>query len=790
MSLEKITSLFVSASVSALIGFAPTAFAAGADASANDAGPSVAAGGDLSEVVITARRREERLQDVPITVTAVSGAALAEQHFDRVADYASKIANFNAIQQNTRVSTLTIRGVGGNANSDGSEAGVGVIVDNVFYTHPGFTWLDFVDLDHVELARGPQGTLLGKNTTLGALVVTTQKPSFTPEATASVSGGEHARLEVRANVSGPLIGDQLAGRLTFYRATQDGWVSNAYPGKDRLLDVNRWALRGQLLFKAGSNFTDRLIAEHFTSKELNNFYAPVADPTTYVNGTVRKGWTFNLQRGFGYTPSLNAPNNANLDGQGRAVTHTDGLSNEANLSLGKFDLTSITAWRRLYFRPTNDSDYSPYPVFSAGYAVDVNQYSQEFRVASPTGGRFDYQAGLYFLRQDVHSNYRTQLQSGATSFFLSPLLPASILNGVEVDQLGVAVTYSEAVFAQGTYRFNDKAAITFGARVTNEQKSASNQGLTFGGADLPAALAPYRAALVSALAPGAPFVVSQKKSGATPSLLLNPSYKVNDNVLAYLSLSHGEKSGAANLGAGPATATTAATPVIIAPEKSNDLEIGLKSRLFEGRGIINLNVYLDDITGYQATLVNTSGLSAKSYLANVGEVKLEGVEADAALKINDIFDISASGAYGRAHFVSYRNAPPPPEYAYAGGPTSIDLSGTTVPGAAKFTGQVSLDAHYPLNDKLVATGYLNQTYRSATFTNALSIYGRQGGYGLTNLGFGVKTADGRYALQVWAKNLFDKRYATAFGSATSATPYIKIFGDPRIIGVTLTAKAF
>jgi iron complex outermembrane receptor protein len=794
VSLEKVTALFVSASASALVGLSPVEAAIAADAAANDAATSATSGGDsgrdLAEVVITARRREERLQDVPITVTAVGGAALAEQHFDRVADYASKIANFNAIQQNTRVSTLTIRGVGGNANSDGSEAGVGVIVDNVFYTHPGFTWLDFVDLDHIELARGPQGTLLGKNTTLGALIVTTQKPVFTPEASASVTGGEHSRLEARANVSGPLIGDQLAGRLTLYRETQDGWVRNAYPGKDRLLDANRWALRGQLLFKAGANFTDRVIAEHFASRELNNFYAPVGDPTTYVNGAVRKGWSFNLQRGFGYAPSLDAPNNANLNGQGRAQTRTDGLSNEANWSLGKLDLTSITAWRRLYFRPDNDSDYSPYPVFNAGYAVDVNQYSQEFRVASPTGGRLDYQAGLYFLRQVVHSNYRTQLQSAATRFFLSPLLPASILDGVEVDQLGIAVTYSEAVFAQGTYHFNDKAAVTVGARITNEQKKASNQGLIFGGTALPAALAPYRAALTNALAPGAPFVVSQKKSGATPSLLLNPSYKINDNVLAYLSLSHGEKSGAANLGAGPATATTAATPVIIAPEKSNDLEIGLKNRLFDGRGILNINYYIDDITGYQATLVNTSGLSAKSYLANVGEVKLEGVEADAGLKINDILDLSASGAYGRAQFVAYRNAPPPPEYTYPGGPTSIDLSGTTVPGASKFTAQVSLDGHYPISDTLIATGYLNQTYRSATFTNALSIYGRQGGYGLTNLGLGVKTADGRYTLQLWAKNLFDKRYATAFGVATSATPYIKIFGEPRTIGLTLTAKAF
>ena len=782
MSLEKFVALTASASL-----FALTSAAQAADLIASGALTDTA---QVSEVTVTARHREEKLQDVPITVSAVSGKVLADEHFDRVEDYSSRIANFYAIQQNTRVSTLTIRGVGGNANSDGSEAGVGVIVDNVFYTHPGFTWLDFVDLDHIELARGPQGTLLGKNTTLGALIVATQKPSFTPQADASVTGGERSLYAVRANVSGPIIADRLAGRLTLYREGQDGWVQNQDPVGGRLLDTNRWALRGQLLFRGESGFSDRLIVDHFDSNEFNNFYAPVADPTTYVNGAVRKGWTFDLSRGFGYTPSLSAPNNANLNTQGRALTHTDGVSNQADWEAAGLNFTSITAWRRLLFRPHTDSDYSPFSVFSAGYDVDVNQYSQELRLASPTGGKFEYQAGIYFLREDVRSNYRTQLLQGATAFFLNPALPSTVLNGVEVDQLGIAVTYSSAAFAQGTYHLTDKLQVTLGGRITEEGKQASNQGYSTGGAVLPAVLAPYRNALIAGLAPGAPFLVSQSKSSATPSLLFNPSYKLSDHSLIYVSLSHGEKSGAANLGAGPATATTAATPVIISPEKSNDLEIGAKTSFWDGRGIFNFDVYSDDLTGYQATLVNTSGLSAKSYLANVGEVRLQGVEAETRIKLNSDVEFSASGADGSATYVSYRNAPPPPELAYPGAPASINLSGSQVPGAAKFTGTFTLDLHHQWSNGASTFAYLNQSYRSGTFTNAVSAYARQGGYGLTHAGIGVVSADGRYKLTVWAKNLFDKRYATAFGSATSATPYIEIFGEPRTIGVTLSAKAF
>ena len=780
MRLESLRLILLAATSLSLAAFTP---ARAADAAASD---SASDSGAVEKVVITARHRAENLQDVPITVSAVSGSELESQHFDRVEDYASKLPNFYAIQQNTRVSTLTIRGVGGNANSDGSEAGVGVIVDNVFYTHPGFTWLDFTDLDHIELAKGPQGTLLGKNTTLGALIVTTQKPSFTPQASASLTAGDDDLYSFRANVSGPVVADKLAARVTLYRETQQGWVNNAYNAGngDKLLDTNRWAARGQLLFQGGDNFSDRLIADHFDSNEFSNFYGVIADPN-YANGAPRTSWSSKLEKYFGYTPALNAPDNANLNSQGRALTHTDGLSNEADWKHDGFGFASITAWRRLYFRPHNDMDLSPFPIFAYGYDVDVNQYSQELRVASPTGGKLDYQAGFYFLREDVHSNFREQFSSDASTFFLSPLLPASVLNGLEVDELGVATTYSEAFFAQGSYHFTDKFQITFGARATDEQKQASDQGSSFGGAALtsPTLLA-YRGAVA-----GAPFLVSARKSSVTPSLLFNPSYKLTDDTLLYLSLSHGEKSGAANLGALPATLTTKAQPVIISPEKSNDFELGVKNKLLDGRATLNLNYYNDDITDYQATLVPTTG-APKAYLANVGEVRLEGIEAESSLSVNPWLDLTASASDGRSTYVSYKNAPVPVEYSYAGGPTYLHLSGTQVPNASKFTGNISAEFHHPISEAVTVFGYLNESYKSGWFTSAVETLGRQGGYGLTNAGFGFKSAGGRYSLEFWGKNLFDKQYATAFSPATASTPYFEVFGRPRTVGVTLTVKGF
>ncbi|WP_041538259.1 TonB-dependent receptor [Caulobacter segnis] len=734
----------------------------------------------LDQVTITARRREEKLQDVPITVSAVSGQVLRTERLDRVADYAAKIANFAALQQNTRVSTLVVRGLGGNANSDGSEAGVGLIVDGVFFTHPGFSWLDFVDLDHIELARGPQGTLLGKNTTLGALIVTTKAPSYRPEATVNATVSSRDHYQVRGNVSGPIVGDTLAGRLTFYGDTGGGWITNKTDGRS-YLDNRRWAIRGQLQFDPNPSFTDRLIVEHYDSKEYNNYYPPVGDPLTYVNGAVRYGWARRVLAAVGYTPSYDVKD-ANLDTQQRLISKTDGVSNLADLKLGAYTLTSISAWRRLYYRPNNDSDYTPYPIFRAGYDVDVDQFSQELRLASPTGGKIDWQAGVYLLKQEVRSNYRVELFSKASAFFLSPLLPSAILNGVETDQIGAADTKSAAVFGQGAWRLNDRVSVTAGLRYTHETREASNTVFSFGGAPLTGALALYTAYRTAVT--GAPYTVRAKKKDGSVSWLINPSYRISDDVLAYASASYGEKSGAANLGA------KLGDSIIIAPEKSTDYELGIKTTLAGGRATLNANLYNNTIDGYQATLSDPTSTNGRSYLANVGKVRLRGVEVEGAAQLSDHLNLSFSTAWGEAIYVSYKNAPPPAEYSYAGAPVSADLSGKSAPFAPNWTGNVSARWEQPLASGLSLFAYVNETWRSRTYLHPLSSFGRQEGYALTNVGIGLRGRGERWSVTAWSKNLFDKNYALAFSAATTVTPYAAILGDPRTVGLTLAAKPF
>ncbi|HLZ09316.1 MAG TPA: Plug domain-containing protein, partial [Chloroflexota bacterium] len=213
-----------------------------ADASASAAVQDSGATDSVEEITVVGRHRAENKQDVPIPIAALGGKTLNEEHVDQLVDFKKIVPGFNLINSNPRVSAVILRGVGGNASNDGSESGVGLIIDDVFYTHVGFAWLDLTDLDHIELLRGPQGTLLGKNTTIGALVVSTNKPSFDPSAEAELSVTNHDGFFFRGYATGAIVPNVLAGRLTVYDDYSDGFVLNHY-NNNTYADHKRYGIR-------------------------------------------------------------------------------------------------------------------------------------------------------------------------------------------------------------------------------------------------------------------------------------------------------------------------------------------------------------------------------------------------------------------------------------------------------------------------------------------------------------------------------------------------------------------
>lgn len=803
----------------ALLAAALTTPALAAEAPATEA-PAAPAGDTLAPdaglgneaITVTARRRDEKLQDVPLAISTVSGLELSTQHLDRVADYALKVPNFGALQQNTRVSGLFIRGLGGNASNDGAEGGVGLIVDNVFYTHVGFSWLDFVDLEGIEVVRGPQGTLLGKNTTIGAVIVKTARPSFDPSLKVSASYGENNAWQVRANATGPLVDDKLAARLTFATSQGGGWIPNKVDGV-KYLNNNRWSVRGQLLFTPSPSVSSRLIAEHYETHEYNNFYPPAGDVnfnlktdgslfTTPANPTgARAGsWSNKLIARFGYTPSFDVPYNANLDTQERLISRTDGLSNELNADLGGAELTAVTAWRRLYFRPYNDSDYAPIPILRGGYDVDVDQYSQELRIASKGTQTIDWTVGAYFLHEDLRSNLRTILYSGASTFLIAPGVPSAVLNGVEYDRDGKLKVDSIAGFGQATWHVTDALSITGGLRYTHETKRVRVDGSSFGGAPLALpVLAGTRAAVLASLggtpaALGGTYALIDRSSRNSVAWLVNPSFKVNDNVLLYASASYGEKSGAANTSA---TYSQAAV-VLTQPEKSLDFEGGIKTTWAGGKVTANLNFYNNTIRGYQDTRVDQVNPSFGAYLGNVGKVRLRGFEFEVAARPTSALKVYANAAYNDAKYLRYDDAPAPLEYqAYlatqqgvAAGATTLSLTGYQLRNAPKWTLQGGVDLDTPVADNVALTGYANTTWKSRiAYINPRSVYGWQAPAAIVNAGIGIRTLDGKWTAGLWSKNLFNKIYAATFSPATATSPIIDILSDRRSYGIQI-ARTF
>jgi len=769
---------------------APAAEQAPAPA-ADPANPEVP---DAGTITVTARHREEKLQDVPIAISAVSGAELTAKRIERVSEFALRVPNFSALQQNTRVSGLFVRGLGGNASNDGAEGGVGLIVDNVFFTHVGFSWLDFVDLESIQVVRGPQGTLLGKNTTIGAVIVQTAKPKFDPSYTLQATYGNYDAVQLRANATGPIIADKLAYRLTFAESKGGGWITNAYNGV-KLLDNNRWSARGQLLFTPAPNFSSRLIAEHYESEEYNNFYPPVADVTQNLNldGTVNSprnnSWSAKLGR-FGYVPSFNAPYNANLNNQDQLITRTDGLSNEINWDLGAANLTSVTAWRRLYFRPYNDSDYSPLNIYRGGYDVDVNQYSQELRLASAKGSTIDWQVGAYYLHEKLRSNLRTLFGSDASTFFLGAGVPSSYINGLEYDRDGRLTVDSLAGFGQVTAHLSSTLSITGGVRYTWEKKKVNVRGYALNVGALDPAGAGQLTGLLNNLggttdAAAGAYTLDNQISRGSVAWLVNPAWQVTPNVLLYASASHGEKSGAANTSA---TASQAAL-VITRPEKSTDFEAGIKTTWAGGKATVNLNLYNNTISDYQASRVDQANASFGTYLANVGKVRLRGFELETTWRPVPALGFNANVAYNDAKYLDYPDAPAPLEFQLVNGGAAkpLPLTGYQVVGANKWTVQGGIDLDQPIGGEWNLTGYANTSWKSRiAYINPLSVYGWQAPVAITNVGLGLRTQDNRWQIQAWAKNVTNERYGVSYGTASASAPVIEVYGNPRTFGGTIT----
>lgn len=727
----------------------------------------------LQKVTVTARRREEDVQDVPTPITTLSGATLETQRVYKVQDLQQVLPSVNVAFIHARQSSVAVRGIGNNPASDGLEGSAGVYLDNVYLGRPGMAVFDLLDIEQLELLRGPQGTLFGKNTTAGVLNISTRAPTFSPERTVEVSGGQDGYFQAKGTVNGALT-ETLAARLSAYRTRDDGFIKNIHNGDD-LNGGERQGVRGQFLFEPNEDFSLRWINDYNEEDSSTGTMVVYGAPARYWQRAALAG-----------ASPLRDPDDkkVNIDGRQSVSVHQGGSSVEANWNLaGGYTLTSISAYRYWHFTPANDESLNVPALLNTGVEVHDRQFSQEIRLASPTGGAFDYVVGAYVFNQNLGNKTFTDYGSQADLFLLGANLDA--LNNVSTKANGKIETDSYALFAQGTWHLTDRLDFTAGLRGTYEEKDANIKRFApVGGAAVTGQAAAIRAAQLGAYDSG-----DLSLHNAAPSFLLSLAYRFDDDLLGYASLAHGEKSGGVNLAVGSAP-VAGADSLLVGPERANDAELGFKSTLLDRRLLLNANLFWTGIHGYQATTLYQAPGSTNvvQVLANAGSVRSRGLEFEAtALPVRGL-TLNFNGSYNDVTYLSFKDAPCPGEVSTApGAPATCDLTGERVVGASKWIANLSGEYKWQLENRIEPYLTASYSYRSeAEGTLDNSDLSKIDGYGLVNLSAGVRRdlGDGQVDASIWVRNATDTDYyLSAFAYLNGA--YTASVGAPRTAGVSL-----
>ncbi|WP_158240759.1 TonB-dependent receptor [Telmatospirillum siberiense] len=727
----------------------------------------------VEEVVVTARHRTEKAQDVPIPMTVLSGASLEAEGIHSVQELQQKLPSTNIIVNSPRMSSYAIRGIGASTiANEGLESATGLYVDGVYLGKTGMAISDLNDIDQVEVLRGPQGTLFGKNTTTGAFNFTTRKPTFTPEASAEITGGSYGDAEFRGAASGPISEDVLAGRLSVYRTEHEGYLDDPATGKhpNRRL---REGVRTQLLGEPNDDLTLRLIAEY----HRDNYPLGYA-PTLYSlppNATLYSKLAAMRAAGYNALPISSDPysfsTTATHAGQD---TNQRAISLQADWQLGKgYQLTSISAYRYWDFSPHNDSDFMNLNVITCcGMGDRDEQVTQEIRLASPKGEVVESTYGLYYFRQTqrayIDSVYGNDPTLISIWLGVSQSVAARYYAGRETRIDSNLSTDSYAGFTQHDWHATDRLTLTAGVRETFEAKSI----------DLTRNLGGTSATLLDVQS------VSKDLSAWSLGTNLAANYKLYDNFNLYSSYARGEKSG--TLSNSPASGVALnADQLVVKPEKANDVEVGFKSQLLDRQVQFNGNLFYALIHDYQTNVTSidpTTGVAGWR-LANAPWLRSQGAELEANAQVTKKLKIALTGAYNDAEFRSFHSAPCPTEVSNAS--TKVcDYTGKSPMGVSRWNGNVS--GYYTEHLRDDVDGYINAsyTYRSGYAGSIdLSQYGHISGYGITNLTVGTKLNDGKVDLSLWARNLFNTHYYSAMG-LTVAGAWFGYVGDPLTVGAT------
>jgi iron complex outermembrane receptor protein len=709
------------------------------------------AAGGLEEIIVTAQKREQNLQEVPVAVSVLPGETLDNITGYNVESLQTLVPSLNFRKGGTNLnSSLFLRGVGTINFSVAAEPSVSTVVDGVVMARAGEAFGDLNDIERIEVLRGPQGTLFGKNSSAGVINVVSRMPGTEYGATVDFGIYEDEEYRVKAAVDMP-VSESLRTRVTAFKGEFDGHIKNLYNG-DMINGYDRWGIRGIAVWDASEDLTFTFIADYREADDnccgeimaIPPVGATAAAVTTVLDGVDFRGDETREVR-HNLTTST--------------IEEAYGASLQFDWDIGGHTLTSITAYRSWDNREVREGDWidqtAPYVGATFGQVHDdgpqeSSTFTQELRLASPTGEFLEYVVGLYYFDADADRDFTREVIRCATTTLpvdatgLAPCAPDSstYTQGSSTASFGSEIT-NYAAFGQAMLNFTDVLRGIVGLRYTNDEVSYYHDRPASTVPGLPPAATGYRGSTDDDDVSG--------KIGA--------QWDINDDLMTYATYSRGYKGPAFNVffGMNPNS-----LPVIDA-ETVDAYEIGLKATLFDGSTIVNLALFDAQYDNYQANVPDNLNGIVVTRLTNAGEVSTSGVELDFLTRPVENLSISGGVAYTDAQIDSFT----PPPGAPAG---TDDRSGEPLPLAPEW--KFSLVGDYRLElpgasfDAFfnMAASYTDSQVSELPETAALVPVNTPlvtiDSYTLLDASVGIEDKDGRYRVALVGKNLTDESYAS------------------------------
>ena len=699
----------------------------------------------LEEIIVTATKRAKNIQDVPIAISAITAQDIESAGLTRVEDMTTLVPNFTYAQTTSKqITALVIRGLS-SSGGIGNDPNIGVYIDGVYIGRDSGFNTGLMDIERVEVLKGPQGTLFGRNSTSGALNITTRKPSQDgfAELEASIGDLNYQRIGLSA---GGALSDKVMGKLSVAKSKRDGYLDNTFGGTAN--DLDNLFMRGQLLFAPNDQLAVTLSADYNTDKGNGNNYVAAA-PGELVN----------------FDRVVNIPD---LGYEDRDIKGVAAIV-EYTLDNG-YEITSISASRSIDERARVDGDYSPLELNEFGRDRDQSSFSQELRLASPAGGRLEWVAGLYYFDQEFSA--MTDTFSGRDTIFafggfaFDPAFYGLIGSGLNPVDFGLPVnsaqiltnagieTQSSALFVSGTFNLSDQWSITAGVRYTEDEKTLEFSQVS----DFISEFAGFPSINCAV----ASFECETRRDDSETSPQVSIEFRPNDNILTYLKYSEGFNAGGFN-----ADLYTGLSILSFGPETVESFELGFKSTLANNRVRFNAAVYDTDYLNKQESFFLAS---AGGFIqTNAGAANSKGFEIEfTALPIAGL-EVFGSVGSADAKYTDYG-----------------DNTGNKLQNAPDLQWNIGAQYEWSLGSALDAFVRTDVFYQDDRFLGASNDPERVfEETTLVNLRLGVGSDEGNWKVTAWARNLFeDDAIVQIFGGSSPFIPsYNYAPNTPRTVGV-------